>query len=231
MSAARLPAPPEPGSRRYYTLLYAPSALRQELNILLSLADEIGTAPSANADHSVAHVRLEWWRREAQRFSHGQPQHPWLQGLLAQHPGTGALNLGSLVDAAAVDLATQTLRSQHGAALRSALFALLADALCGQPLRPELEQAIGALGASVQQLERDPQHRSARAQLPEQLRAIDASLQPPLTPLLVWVALAARPVRHRHALLQHALLQQVADNLVAWSAARRAARGQFRLAA
>jgi hypothetical protein len=229
MSAAQHPAPPEPGSRRYYTLLYAPSALREELNTLLALADEIGTAPSANADHSVAHVRLEWWRHEVERFSHGQPQHPWLQALLAQHPSTGALNLCSLVDGAAVDLASQTLRSQPGAALRSALFALLADALCQRPLAPEFEHAIGALGASVQQLERDPLDQTARAQLPAQLQAIDAALQPALAPLLVWLALAARPPRRRHALLQHPLLQQVADNVIAWSAARRAARGQFRL--
>jgi hypothetical protein len=224
MSAAQHPASPAPGSHRYYTLLYTPSALREELNTLLALADEIGATPSGNADHSVAHVRLEWWRREVERFSEGKPQHPWLQGLLAQHPATGALNLRPLVEGAEVDLAAQTLRSQHGAALRRALFAVIAEALCEQPLTPALAQAIGALGEAVQQLERDPQDVTVRAQMRAPLHIIGAALQPRLTPLLVWLALAARPVRRRHP-----LIEQFADNIVAWSAARRAARGRFHL--
>jgi phytoene/squalene synthetase len=224
MSLAQHPASPEPGSHRYYTLLYTPSALREELNTLLALADEIGTTPTGNADHSVAHVRLEWWRREVERFAQGKPQHPWLQGLLAQYPATGALNLRSLVDGAEVDLAAQTLRSQHGAALRHALFAVIADALCDEPLTPEWEQAVGVLGEAVQRLERDPLDRMVRAQMREPLQIIGAALQPPLTPLLVWLALAARPARRRHR-----LIEQFADNVVAWSAARRAARGRFDL--
>lgn len=225
MSAAQHPASPEPGSLRYYALLYTPSALREELNTLLALADEIGARPSDHADHSVAHVRLEWWRHELERFSHGAPQHPWLQALLAQHPATGALNLRSLVAGAQVDLATRTLHAQHGAALRSALFAVIAAALCDEPLTAELEQAVGALGEAVQRLERDPQDQAARAQMHQPLQRIGAARQAPLAPLLVWSALAARPARRRHP-----LIEQFADNVVAWSAARRAARGQFRLA-
>lgn len=223
-SGAQLPASPQPGSHRYFTLLYTPAALREELNTLLAVADEIGTGPASQADHSVAHVRLEWWRCEAERFSRGEPQHPWLRALLAEHPGTGALNLRSLVDGAAIDLATQTLRAQHGSALRSALFALVADALCEAPLTSEWERAVGTLGAAVHQLECNADDAAARAQMQQQLRVIGAALQPALTPLLVWLALAARRPRRRHP-----LIQQLTDNLVAWRAARRAARGRFRL--
>jgi hypothetical protein len=224
MNAAQHPASPAPGSHRYFTLLYTPAVFRDELNTLLSVADEIGTIPTGNADHSVAHVRLEWWRREAERFSRGEPQHPWLRSLLAEHPATSALDLQSLVEGAAIDLATQTLRSQHGAALRSALFAIVADALCEQPLTSELEQAIGAIGAAVLQLEHHPDDVTARTQMREQLQIIGGGLQPQLTPLLVWLSLVAR--RHRR---RHAFVDQFADNIVAWSVARRAARGQFRL--
>src|SRR5579862_7871234 len=104
MSGPSGPAAPAPGSHRYFTLLYAPASRREELNTLLAVADEIG-APSHAADHTVAHVRLEWWRREADRFAGGEPEHPWLRALLMHHPSTARPNLRSLVDAAAVDLA------------------------------------------------------------------------------------------------------------------------------
>lgn len=224
MSEPSGPAAPAPGSVRYFTLLYAPATLREELNTLLALADEIGSAPADSADHTVAHVRLEWWRREAERFARGAPEHPWLRALLSRHPATRLLNLQSLVDAAAIDLATHTLKSQQPQALQRALFVLVADALCGQALTPELQQAIGELGAGVRELESGANGEPARAPLRDSLRKIDASLQPALAPLLVWLALVAeRP--HRRL----PLLDGVADNLIAWKAARRAARGRFEL--
>jgi hypothetical protein len=224
MSGPQHPSAPAPGSRRYFTLLYTPQARREALNTLLAVADEIGSAPAASADHSVAHLRLEWWRREAELFARGEPQHPWLRSLLTQHPAAAALDLQSLVEAAAMDLATRTLASQHGHALRRALFELAACALLTQPLAASLRERIGELGANLERLEGNSCDTEARAALRQQLQQIDVALQPSLTPLLVWLALVAR-----RSHLRPALLESLTDNLIAWSAARRAARGRFTL--
>lgn len=224
MSTPQQPSAPAPGSRRYLTLLYTPPRHREQLLTLLALADEIGAAPAASADHSIAHVRLEWWREETQRFARGTPQHPWLRALLAAHPAAASLDLQPLVDAAAVDLATRTLAAHSAHALRRALFELAAHALCAPPPPPAQQALIGELGANLERLERDPSDETARAALPQQLQRLGESLQPALTPLLVWLALAARRSHRRPA-----LLDSLTDNLIAWSAARRAARGRFRL--
>jgi len=224
LSSAPAPTPPAAGSHRYFTWLYTPAALRDELATLLALADEIASDPPVSADHSVAHVRLQWWRWEAERFARGEPQHPWLRALLAQYPTTAALNLQGLVDAAAVDLATRTLTSQPGHALQGALFQLAANALCTQPLSAQLQASIAELGAATQKLEQDPDDQQARAQLELLLLNIGDTAQPQLAPLLVWLALAARRSHRRGP-----LLDTLSDNLVAWRAARRAARGRFRL--
>jgi hypothetical protein len=220
--ASRHPAAPAPGSPRYFALLYTPERLRGELSTLLAVADEIGAHASRSADHSIAHVRLEWWRSESERFARGEPQHPWLKAMLAQYPATSQLNLQSLVEAAAIDLATQTLQAPPGHALQRALFALVANALSDPPLSQELQQAVGQLGASAQQLEHAAAADEARAELRKSLRTIDGAKQPQLAPLMVWLALLARRSRRRSS-----LLNVLSDNLVAWKAARQAARGQF----
>ena len=224
MSDAHAPTPPAAGSHRYFTLLYTPAALRDELSTLFALADEIGSDPAVSADHSLAHVRLEWWRHEAERFARGEPQHPWLRSLLAHYPATATLNLLALVEAAAIDLATRTLSSGNGNALQRALFQLAASALCTQPLSAQLQTTLGELGAASQRLEHDPTDQEARDQLDLQLRNIGDTTQPQLAPLLVWLALAARR-SHRGG----PLLDSLTDNLIAWRAARRAAHGRFRL--
>jgi hypothetical protein len=224
VSAAHHPAAPAPGSHRYFTLLYTPAARREALSTLLAVADEIGAEPPDSADHSVAHVRLEWWRAEAERFARGEPQHPWLRALLAGHPASASLDLQPLVQAAAVDLASRTLASQASHAFTRALFELAASALCAQPLSPALQARIGELGASVEQLEEDSSDADARAKSRQHLSEIGEALQPSLAPLLVWLALAARRPHHRTP-----LLAGLTNNLIAWNAARRAARGRFRL--
>lgn len=222
MSSGHAPTRPAAGSHRYFALLYTPAELRDELTTLLAVADEISCDPRIGADHSVAHARLHWWQQEAQRFARGEPQHPWLRALLAQHPASVGLNLQSLVEAAAVDLATRTLSAQPGNALQRALFELAASALCAQPLSAQLQATIGELGAITRTLEHDPADRQAREQLRQHLRDLDEAAQPQLAPLLVWLALAARR-SHRNA----PLLDGFTDNLIAWRAARRAARGRF----
>jgi hypothetical protein len=252
-----LPPPPPAGSPRYFALLYTQAQLRPVLGALLALADEISAGGARGLDHSVAHLRLDWWRIEAERYAHGEPQHPWLRALLAQHPASRGLNLQPLVQAAAVDLATQTLSAQPsvalpGARLQGAVFELAASALrCdagADPLAPPLQRTLGDLGQHTLELERFAAGAASTLALPvpsavaapaaalealrRQARNIDGALQPWLAPLLVWMVLAAAQARRRARRPQRkrgSVLDGFADNMLAWNAARRAMRGRFRI--
>ena len=248
-----LPPPPAAGSPRYFALLYSPAAVRVTLTTLLALADQISAGAARGLDHSVAHVRLDWWRDEAERYARGEPQHPWLRALLAQEPEGRRLKLQPLVEAAAVDLATETLSAQPGAALQRAVFELAATALRtdqrADPPSPQLQRALSDLGERALELERFATGRTqpptalagpgapaapaaALEALRRQAQAIDSALQPRLAPLLVWIALAARQAQRRQrrpGSKSGSGLDGFADNLVAWNAARRAARGRFRI--
>jgi hypothetical protein len=223
--------------------------VRATLSTLLALADEISAGALRGLDHSVAHLRLEWWRGEAERYARGQPQHPWLRALLAQHPSVQPLNLQPLVEAAAVDLASETLSAQPGAALQRALFELAAAALRPEPgadaASARLQCALSDLADCALQLERFAAARprspapsvpsdaaAALATLRRQAPRIERALQPQLTPLLVWIALAARQAERRARRpdsTSGSRLDAFADNIVAWRAARRASRGRFRI--
>jgi hypothetical protein len=258
LAAARAlmrPPPPVEGSPGHFALLYSPVDARARLAAVLALANEISVGAARQLDHAVAHVRLEWWRGEAERYARGEPQHPWLRALLAQDP-VRCLNLQRLVEAAALDLATDSLSARPATALQRAVFELAEAALRtpvdAEPPAPHLQRALGDLGERAAELERYASTDGApavSAPMPagtpaaagpaaalEALRrlseAIDRALQPRLTPLLVWIALAARQAQRR-ARRGHGRsasgLDGVADNLVAWRAARRAARGRFRL--
>lgn len=253
LSVALAPAPsPPPGSPRYFALLYTPPAQRPVLRALLALAEEISAGGARGLDHSVAHVRLDWWRGEAERYARGEPQHPWLRALIAEHRTGRSLDLQPLVQAAALDLAIQTQSAEPGAALpgaklQRAVFELTADALRTDrdtdPLPPQLRRTLGDLGEQVLELERFAagSARSSAAPtapgaaleaLQRQIRDIDGALQPQLTPLLVWIASAAAQARRRarRANPNHgSTLDGFADNMLAWSAARRAVRGRIRI--
>jgi hypothetical protein len=247
LSVALPPSPPA-GSPRYFALLYTQAALRPVLGTLLALADEIGAGGARGLEHSVAHLRLEWWRGEAERYAHGEPQHPWLRALLAQHPASRGLKLQPLVQAAAVDLATQTLSARPGVALpgaklQSAVFELAASALRpdagADPLAPPLQRTLGDLGQHALELERfaagaapTAPPAAALEALCRQARSIDGARQPQLAPLLVWMVLAAAQARRRARRPQRnrgSVLDGLADNMLAWNAARRAMRGRFRI--
>jgi len=237
--AASGPPPASPGSLRYFVLLYSPPAHRATLATLLALGDEISTGMSRNLDHQVAHVRLEWWQREAERFARGEAQHPWLRTLQQAHPASRELDLLPLVDAAALDLAQQTLRGRSDAAVQRELFILAAQALAADSLSPPQQQWLGELGARTHELERALRRKDAHEELTaaleglqQQAQAIEVALQPRLAPLLVWIALAARRGQRRIRRRAHngaPGLDALADNMAAWRAARRAIRGRFHL--
>jgi len=234
------PPPPAEGSPHHFALLYSPATARSTLATLLALANEISAGATRSLDHAVAHIRLDWWRGETERYARGEPQHPWLRALLAQDPGR-RLNLQRLVEAAAVDLATETLGGRPAPALQRALFELAETALRApddtQPPSPQLQRALGDLGERTGELERFSGRPAATPAatleaLRREAQEIDSALQPRLTPLLVWIALAARQAQRRARRSPRTGgrgLDGFADNIVAWHAARRAARGRFRI--
>jgi hypothetical protein len=257
VSAASAPPSPPAGSARYFALLYTPATLRPLLGTLLALADEISAGGARGLDHSVAHVRLDWWRAEADGFARGEPRHPWLAALLAQHPASRGLDLQPLVEAAALDLAMQTLGAQPGLALpgaklQGAVFALAAQVLRSDrrsdALSPQLQATLGDLGERVLELERFAAGRRPDSGTPEsgaptapaaalealrrQAGAIDSAWRPQLAPLVVWMAVAAAQARRRARRAGRnggSLFDGFADNMLAWNAARRAVRGRARI--
>jgi len=170
-------------------------------------------------DHGVAHLRLDWWRAELQRFARGTPEHPWLSAWLRERPQDQHLGLESLTEAAAIDLAGARLAARTDHCLASALFVLGAKLLGMETLTPQLEQQLRALGHFVATLEHGAS--AAAPVLP------DAPAQPRLTSLLVWAALAERKAARRPRAAGR--FDMLADNFIAWRAARRAQRGRFGL--
>lgn len=92
---------------RYFAWLYADEAMRPLLQRLFELENEIRGPVRAGIEHTVAHVRLEWWREELERFAAGNPVHP-LTRAMAGKP----FDAGGLVDTAAWDLSRATFSTQ-----------------------------------------------------------------------------------------------------------------------
>lgn len=206
-----------PGSTRYFVLLYCPSHRRLALATLLALADEIGAGLARRMEHSLAHVRLDWWRQELLRFARASPEHPWLSAWLRERPQDRALRLPLLTEAATLDLAEARLAAERQWRLGGALFVLGAQLLGIEAGAPPLEQQLRALGSYVAALEQQAQGPTPAAP--------QAAAQPRLRPLLVWVALAERKAQHPPRAAGR--FDMLADNFIAWRAARRAQRGRF----
>ena len=218
------PLAPQPGSARYFALLYTPRAHRPALARLLALADEIGAGVTRALDHDVAHARLAWWQHEAEQYALGHAQHPWLRNRPDERPDAPRIDLGSLVQAAAIDLAQALQQPPGGERLRYAVFVAAASLLGAGSLSPALRETIGELGALNWQWEQSSAAAAATgAALQPLLERIGPAPQPPLAPLLVWTALAARHGSQKKASMRRTF----ADNIHAWNVARRAAAGTF----
>lgn len=146
-----------PGSMRYFAWLYTPPAQRDVLAALFLV--ELELHETARAPHDVAHVRLEWWRKEVERLIADHAQHPAMQVLQAERSGRIDLDrLQGAVHAAAQELANATYEShaeldRYFANGMGALFAVAAQYLCPAPPSPELLEAAAKLGAFVRRAE------------------------------------------------------------------------------
>jgi 15-cis-phytoene synthase len=155
-------ATPEPeGSSRYYASLYAPPAQRALLHSLFALEAEIAGAARAGLDHSVAHVRLEWWREECGRAVAGVAVHPLARAVYVQLRASGALDidLSGLVEVTRWDLAMAPFATRTQLAAYCAHWAAAITepvARCALPSRGEMQLASSfgqRLGAALRELE------------------------------------------------------------------------------
>ncbi len=213
-------------------LLYASATHRAALRALLAIAAELDSGRTRQIDHGIAHLRLQWWREETQRLARGVPSHPWLRaGPLDPAAATAAL--APLIEAAEKDLATASATGV-GEQLGAELFLQAAHVLA--PIAPPPLRELGRCVAGLEQL-------AAPAASLQWLRArqqasalIEPALQPPLAPLLVWMATAACQAQRRErraargsATIAASPLDGFADNFIAWRCARAAARGRVRI--
>lgn len=70
-----------PGSSLYYSVLFAPPALRVSLTALHALIEELRQVVDESSDESIARAKLGWWAEEMQRCFDGGARHPVTQTL------------------------------------------------------------------------------------------------------------------------------------------------------
>ncbi len=95
-------ATPE-GSSAYYSVRFAPEALRDDLAALLGWRHQVRAVLEEVSDPGVARLKLQWWREELARTFAGEPRHPLsevLSGALERHglPDTAFLELTEQVE-------------------------------------------------------------------------------------------------------------------------------------
>lgn len=74
------------GSDLHYATLYYPPATRRLLICGEQLRVTVCDIPSGCSDRGVAHLKLTWWRDEADRMRHGDARHPLSLALLDTAP-------------------------------------------------------------------------------------------------------------------------------------------------
>src|SRR5579862_4555736 len=153
------PRPEDRGSPRYFACLYAPAAQRELLKVLFALEEEIAAAARQGLDHSVAHVRLQWWYEESLRAAKGAGLHPLARAAYAQLAacGVSSLDLSGLIEVTRWDLtgARFPTRSELDAYCTHWACAITVPvARCALPGEPALALAFGKrLGAALCELE------------------------------------------------------------------------------
>ena len=64
------------GSSFYYSFLFLPAEQRQAITALYAFCREVDDVVDECSEHTIALIKLNWWREEIERVFHGQAQHP-----------------------------------------------------------------------------------------------------------------------------------------------------------
>ena len=243
-----MPETPDRHSARYFASLYSPPSGRAVLEALFGIESEIAASLHSGLDHSVAHIRLQWWREECERVVSRRSVHPLTQTLviaLGAEPRVTAqlAGLSGFVDVAVWDLANATFgtgRELTAYCERWAAAMVIPVAVHGAPDMTDSQHWL-ALGAALRESEMlanlDSEAHSGRLRLPlDEIEA--AGVAPEDLGVTPWPAQVAALVARRHEALRSVLASAVAAlerrdqpalrGLLVWAAlaARRSIRAQ-----
>jgi phytoene synthase len=148
-----------PGSLRYFALLYAPPERRDAIAALFVIDSELRES-ARNANHDVAHTRLQWWRAEIDRLANGNSQHPATRLLQARQDAYRGdfAKLHELVAAADMDLARMTYNTAqelraYCARSAGALMEAIACQLAPQAIDEAHRSLINRIGTGIREVE------------------------------------------------------------------------------
>lgn len=205
---------PTPPTARYFAWLYSPEDQRPLVAALCGIEREVAESLRAGLEHSVAHVRLEWWREECERFARGTPVHPLSRQLQAAARGAGKavrLDPRGFVDVTTWDLARATFGSRKEVQqycerwARAMTQGIVEHALADAPDAGQTGRAIGAAIREIELLADIAREAHAgRLRLPlDELERIgiapEALVRPP------WPEALAAHLAQRHRELRAAL--------------------------
>jgi len=208
-------APAESSTRRL-ACLYASESQRPLLTALCALEAEIGASLKAGVDHSIAHVRLAWWREECARCAAGTPAAPLTRAIGAYFAGrerTALGGLAGLVEVAAWDLAAATFATRRELSAYCERWSAGFVVPFAQFAAPQVDTASAlALGTTLRAIELlgslADDARSGRVRLPlDELEAAQADPADLLTP--PWSAALAAHLARRHRELRTELSVRV----------------------
>ena len=228
-----MPATPDWHPTRRLASLYSPSSERAVLDALFGIESEIVASLHGGLDHSVAHIRLQWWREECERTVSGRPVHPLTRTLMAAFSGGTAVppganppghpqattqlaGLSGFVDVAVWDLANaifETRRELTAYCERWAAAMVVPAAAHATPDRTDSRHWL-ALGSAMHEIEMlanlASEAQSGRLRWP--LDEIDrAGVAPDGLAATPWPAGLAPLVAERHEVLRCVLADSVAS--------------------
>lgn len=219
---------------RYLASLYSPASERAVLDTLFGVESEIVASLRGGLDHTVAHVRLQWWREECDRLAQGKPAHPLTRTLAAAFGERTAVLAGvsGFVESALWDLAAATFETRHELSAYCERWAAAMIVPAALHAAPDMQDTRIWLevGSAMHELEMlahvASEARSGRLRLP--LDEIErAGAQASLLGVPPWPAALVTVMHRRHAALRARLSEAVRSidrsaqpalrGLLAWS--------------